>query len=143
MPLDPPTILLVAADREAHRLRLRLQPSRAGDTVTLWISPATDLRAWHVNGQALQGGGGDYDGWRSITGFAVPAEGVEIILDVASEDAWPELLLVGERHALPEQALPLPILERLQRSYASATSAVAVRKVATKDLVEAVAPIAP
>ncbi|NOX94605.1 MAG: M20/M25/M40 family metallo-hydrolase [Alphaproteobacteria bacterium] len=132
--VSAPQLELIEADREQRRVLLRIRPDRAGDTVTLWLKPGAGLQGWQVEGQLLPFEQDDSIGWRSLTGFALPASGVVITLELEPGDDWPELLVTGVHNGLPD-GLTLPPRRgdhMHSRSYSDAT--VAARHVAIDDL---------
>lgn len=103
----PPRLDLLADERDDDRRRLRLRLHGEAAALRLLVPGSQRLLGWQVDGQALPlptapAADGDWN----LRGFALPAAGVELTLELAPEQPLPTLRLLLIEHALPDAALP-------------------------------------
>ncbi len=102
-----PTLSQITLDNLKQKVSFRVKPGHAGDSISVWIEPGAEPLSWTVEGHSLALENGTLDQWHSLTGFALPAEGVVITLTLKQEKFWPKIRLTSVHNGLPK-GLSLP-----------------------------------
>lgn len=125
-----PQVEIITDWNEANQIKLRIRPSHAGDTLKVWLPPSTNLQGWNIEGEPLQWMQGDGQTWWSLSGFAVPKSGFELVLDFGPNEHATELLLANEHEGMPS-TLDMPTKpEALMRDkYSHSERTIIIRRI--------------
>lgn len=142
----PPDLALLGIRRvdSAQRVALRLRPGACADETHLFVPPGAALRGWRVQDQPFDASSVETSGWSSMTGYALPADGVEIALDFAAGAPLPAVIATSVCHRLPAGArLPPRTAAMMARPYANDGDTVVTRRIALSSGATAAAQAAP
>lgn len=106
--LARPELTLIALDDQKRQVSFRVRPGHPGDSITVWLEPGTEPLSWSVEGHSLALKKNTSRKWYSLTGFAIPAEGVVITLTFKQGADRPEMRLTSVHNAIPK-GLSLPV----------------------------------
>lgn len=95
-----PKLSIVEFNEQRRSVTFRVQPGHLGDSVSIWLKPDTKLLSWKVEGKLLALEKSKSKRWYSLSGFAIPAEGVEICMLLEQEEPWPKLHLISVHDGL-------------------------------------------
>ena len=119
-----PQLKLLAADKKQQLLSVQLIPGQPGDSITVWLPPETNLQQLQVDGLPLPWKKNTDGQWISISGFALPTNGVTLTMTFDNTEDWPELHLVAQHNGLPD-SVELPSrgsnFSRRSNSYSDST----------------------
>lgn len=138
----PPELTYVSTKRieGMRRIALRLRPGACADETYLYVPPGASLRGWQVEGRPFDPATLSPAAWSSLSGYALPAEGVDIALDFVPGKPLPELIVTAVCHALPPGAsLPPRPAGQMARPHANSGDTVVTRRIALSRLASAAA----
>jgi hypothetical protein len=139
-PPPQPRLRLLASRRsdQTRHLRLHLHVDGGSHALNLFLPPDTALQGWRVDGHALMLPPPRAERWWRLRGFALPADGVELELEIGGDAELPELVLTSLRYDLPPGlALPPRPPGLMRRPYSYSDGTLSMHRVSLAALVEA------